>query len=112
MFGAALLIAAGCSSEPELVFDEDDPPEELAFIEAEPELADGDRALAVFEAEWVCELQRRSFASLAERGEALEVALAEVDLDPADYESFRTRLGEEQELRDAVLYHYQESCLS
>lgn len=110
--GAAMLLAVGCSSEPELVFDENDPPEELAFIENEPEIADADRDLALFEADWVCELERRSFASLPERDEALDDALVATGLGRESYDGFRARLGEEQELRDAVLFHYQQSCLS
>lgn len=114
---AALVATAsltGCTSpdpDEDLVFDEGDPPEELALIENEPELSDSDVELAVFEATWICELQRRSFPSLELRDEAFADALAQAGLDAADYDGFKLRLAEEQELRDGVLFHYQADCL-
>ena len=66
--------------------------------------------LVLFEASWVCELQRRTFTSPAAMQEALEEKLADSGVDRAVYEQFRTEVNNSQDLRDSILFAYQESC--
>lgn len=67
-------------------------------------------ALINFHSSWVCEFQRRTFPHLGAGAEALAVALATAEISPETYESFLSRLSTSQDLRDAVLFNYQETC--
>ncbi|MGH1504892.1 MAG: hypothetical protein ACRBI6_15150 [Acidimicrobiales bacterium] len=82
------------------------------LIEGEPEtpLADEQDLLVHFEADWVCELQRRTFDSPAAMSQTLEEKLAANGLSLADYQTFRGEVSNSQELRDWILFVYQESC--
>ncbi len=84
------------------------------LIDKEPtaELSDVDTELVVFEAAWVCELQRRTFESPAAMDEALTENLVNNGLDRAGYDTFRGRVNGEKDLRDWILFEYQTSCLS
>lgn len=75
-------------------------------------LVGDDATLTRFEAEWVCELQRRTFTTPDAIEAALEKNLAEVGLTRDQYDDFRERVNIEQDLRDAVLFAYQEICQS
>ena len=109
---AVALASTACSNEPELVFEDDDPPPELAFFDAEPIVEGRDRDLVQFDASWLCEIDRRTFSTLNERDGALAVALADAEIEPEEYLDFKARLSGDRELRNAVLYHYQDRCLS
>ncbi len=85
---------------------------QLELIEGEPDvdLSDEERLLVSLEADWVCELQRRGFASPEAMDEALGQKLAESGIDRAEYAAFRDTVNNSQDLRDAILYEYQETC--
>ena len=63
-----------------------------------------------FQAKWVCEFQRRTFEDSSGGVQALTEALDEAEIGQANYSSFLKRLQDSQDLRDVVLYSYQESC--
>ncbi len=80
---------------------------------AEPEgveLSDADANLVNFQAKWVCEFQRRTFADQTSGAEALTEALAEAEIAESSYSAFLERLNDNQDLRDLVLFSYQETC--
>lgn len=94
-------------------------PTSLAFslpettLIAEPqgiELDANDARLVEFHAKWVCELQRRTFQESSGGVQALAEALEEAEIGEANYSEFLKRLEDSQDLRDVVLYSYQESC--
>jgi|GEM_PF-2183120 len=72
---------------------------------------DGELDLVAFHARWVCELQRRTFPELSGVEEALTETLTGAGLTRDTYDQFLVELSESQELRDAVLTRYTESCL-
>lgn len=80
-----------------------DGPPDVAFSSAEADLID-------FHSSWVCEFQRRTFPDLGAGTEALAEALETAEIGPETYESFLSRLSTSQDLRDAVLFSYQETC--
>ena len=104
----------------------DSPPEDLAYaeqvealtpstlqlIDAEPdvELTDSEADLVAFEANWVCELQRRTFPSPEAIDDALNEKLAGLGVERAEYDTFRAEVNNSQDLRDSILYAYQENC--
>ncbi len=85
---------------------------QLQLIEDEPDvdLNDAERLLVSVEADWVCELQRRGFSSQEAIDEALGEKLTEAGIDRAEYAAFRDSVNNSQDLRDAILYEYQETC--
>ena len=118
--------AAACGSSDEVAIDDDPTPEELAYAESVAAstttttlLIDGapdeplpaeQELLVHFEANWVCELQRRTFATPAAMAATLDEQLAANGLTLAEYEGFRAEVSNSQELRDWILYVYQEGC--
>ncbi len=114
---------AACSSDPATTTPaaEDSPPStdlaltddsDLLLIDEPPATTLAvDGPLIRFEAMWVCELQRRTFTTPDAVDQALEEALDEAGLKQADYETFRARVNVEQELRDSILFAYQETCV-
>ncbi len=80
-----------------------DGPPDVTFTASEAALID-------FHSSWVCEFQRRTFVDLAAGTEALALALTTADIGPESYDSFLSRLSTSQDLRDAVLFNYQETC--
>ena len=66
--------------------------------------------LVLFEASWVCELQRRTFTSPDAMQAALEEKLDAAGVDRSVYDQFRTDVSNSQDLRDSILFAYQESC--
>lgn len=117
------LTACGASSA---VDDAGPSPEELAYaeeisalttttillIDGAPEetLPPEQELLVHFEADWVCELQRRTFATPAAMGETLDEKLAANGITQSDYEAFRGDVANSQNLRDWILFVYQENC--
>lgn len=101
--------ASGCGSEA---------PESIAFADeasaiAEPptaEFTDEERQLINFHAEWLCELQRRTFANLDETESARIGTLDDTGLSRVAYDQFLSDVLPTQSARDAVLYRYQETC--
>lgn len=66
--------------------------------------------LIIFQSAWVCEFQRRTFSDQDAGDAALAEALEGAEITLESYEDFLLRMSEDQALRDAVLYRYQESC--
>ena len=58
------------------------------------------------------EIDRRTFSTLNERDDALSDALSDAEITPEEYLDFKARLSGDGELRNAVLYHYQDQCLA
>jgi hypothetical protein len=73
-------------------------------------LAEGDLDYVQFEAVWVCELQRRTFATPDAIDAARLEKLADLGLDVDIYNDFWTRVNADQALRDSILFAYQETC--
>lgn len=116
------LVFGGCASQSTTPASDEDPPPatDLAFTndpdqplidEAPVTTLDENATLIRFEATWLCELQRRTFPTPDAVETALSEALAEAALSQDDYDRFRHRVNVEQELRDAVLFAYQEICV-
>lgn len=103
-------VLTACSGE--------DPPSALGFVDDAPiVLAPEDGAtseenqrLISFHADWLCELQRRTFTDLEDADEALTVALVDANITTSDYEMFTKEALPTQAVRDAVRYAYQEEC--
>lgn len=123
---AAALALSGCSANDESAATSDDAATDLAFVDeqlvldnttstliaAAPDvrLSEADSQLVRFEAQWVCEVQRRTFQTPNGRDEALLENLGEAGISEADYLAFRERVNLERDLRDSILYSYQETC--
>lgn len=95
-----------------------DVPESIAFADDSTtierpetlELTGEELELITFHANWICELQRRTFDSLGDADVARSEALGLASIDAAIYEDFlRVALGD-QIIRDAVLFEYQQHC--
>ena len=109
----AVLSGCGADGPPEdLASAEAAAPSTLQLIEGIPDvdLTDGEANLVSFEANWVCELQRRTFPSQAAIEDALNEKLAGLGVDRAEYDTFRAEVNNSQDLRDSILYSYQENC--
>lgn len=114
----ALLVAgsAGCAAESNTATTT---PATLAFETTKTTLIDGppnatfsgaEGDLIDFHSSWICEFQRRTFVNPEAGEQALSEALVAADIGGAVYESFLNRLASSQDLRDAVLFDYQETC--
>lgn len=119
LLGIAFAVAlASCSSGPA---------ETIPFAESAPApLADPDPVVVpdeqgvvdvvgagdviAFQADWMCELQRRNFTDLAAADTALLEALADTGLSRPDYDEFLMDMADSQELRDEVLSLFQQRC--
>lgn len=122
---AAALALSACSSG-DSASTGDDAAAELALIDeqsgqnqtpstliaAAPDvrLSETDSELVRFEASWVCELPRRTFQTPSGRDDALLENLDDAGIAEADYRAFRERANADRDLRDAILYSYQETC--
>lgn len=103
------LLASGCGSNP---------PESIAFAEAAPSVSEpasgsfspAQQELIEFHASWLCEMQRRTFASLDDGDVARMEALVAAGIDPSGYETFVAGELVQQDVRDAVLWSYQQRC--
>lgn len=109
--GLCLLIwVSACGDPGGLAYAEDEVPTTLI---AQPsvtfDLAEQD--LVIFHAAWLCEFQRRTFATPGGGEKALEEQLRRSEIDGAEYEGFLSRLSSSQNRRDLVLFEYQETCL-
>lgn len=74
------------------------------------DLSEDDSVLVSFEAAWVCELQRRTFSDPGAIDAALEEKLIDSGITPDAYAGFRQRVNENLDLREAILFQYQETC--
>lgn len=63
-----------------------------------------------FQADWLCELQRRTFEDLDAADVALNESLASAGLSRSTYDEFLAVLPESQELRDEVLGLFAQRC--
>ncbi len=117
LFGAMLTLSACAmfdSDEPEaLAFEE--PPvttQEPLLIEGIPDvdLDEEETLLVAFEADWVCELQRRSFPTPDAMQDALNDKLVGLGVTRDEYDAFRAEVNNSQDLRDSILYAYQNKC--
>ncbi len=126
LLGASALLLASCGGS-DLIADDDpsnganlafvddefaDTPTSTTLIAAAPDvvLSDADSEMVRFESTWICELQRRTFQTQSGREDALQEKLTEFGLTEPDYVAFRARVNNDQDLRDAILYSYQETC--
>ena len=112
---ALLLGACGSSTPDSIAFVESEEGQSID-TEASPVSTaalfdDGELDLVAFHARWVCELQRRTFPELSGVDEALNETLIGAGLDRETYDGFLIDLSESQDLRDAVLERYTDSCL-
>lgn len=116
---ACILVLSSCGSDETSA---PTAPEDLAFaesdgtvldlIDSEPDvdLSSEEIDLVEFEASWVCELQRRTFTSQEAIDEALDEKLTGLGIDRAAYDGFRAEVNDSQDLRDSILFSYQENC--
>ncbi len=74
------------------------------------DLPDDEVTFVKFEATWVCELQRRTFPTPEALQVALDEQLSATGLTRADYDTFRSAVNNSQDLRDSILFEYQETC--
>ncbi len=120
---AATVLTGACGSVGSSGAADRDGPADLAFADGTPTtastliaaapdvaLSQRDAEFVRFESTWVCEVQRRTFATEDGRELALIEKLAEFGLDEAEYRAFRARVNDEQDLRDSILFSYQETC--
>lgn len=99
----------GCTSEP---------PESIAFADEAPVMTEpstagfsnDERELISFHADWLCELQRRTFANLDESESAFVAALEDAGLTRSAYDQFLTNVLSTQSGRNAVFYQHQQDC--
>ncbi len=112
----AALSACGTDSTPEDLAYADQveaaAPTTPQLIEGIPdvELTDEEADLVLFEANWVCELQRRTFPSEEAIEDTLNEKLTGLGVDRSEYDTFRAEVNNSQDLRDSILYSYQENC--
>lgn len=66
--------------------------------------------LANVEGRWMCDVQRYTFAELADVQSELEARVAAAGYTTSDYESFKAALAEDQDLRIMVRDVYEEYC--
>lgn len=103
-----LVLLAGCA----------DGARELGIDDASPgsipapdtELAAADVPWVEFEARWVCDLERSTYADPADVQTALVDRLAEEDIDESAYQRFKTRLANEPDLSAHVQAAVIERC--
>lgn len=79
-----------------------DPPEST--------LATEDELWVEFEARWLCDLERSTYADPADVEVALEDRLVEEGIDEADYEQFKARLADDPDLAAHVQAATLERC--
>jgi len=102
-------VAVSCSSStPDSIAFADDP---LTIEQPESDTFDSDELrLIEFHAEWLCELQRRTFDTLDDAGAVLGDALIDAGIEQDEYDTFLIETLPRQEARDAVLYFHQQNC--
>lgn len=102
--------AAGSVVSPNLAFAEDAAPTLTTISVPAFDLDSRTQELADFEADWVCEVQHRTFGSTKEISVALEERLAEHDISEEIYGEFRSSISEDETIRAAILSMYQTTC--
>lgn len=126
VIAAAAFTLSSCTSSGESASTSDDAAAELALIDDRPtqnettstliaaapdvRLSAADSELVRFEAQWVCEVQRRTFQTPSGRDDALLENLGQAGITEAEYLTFRERVNTDRDLRDSILYSYQETC--
>lgn len=73
-------------------------------------LTESDLAFADFEAEWLCDVQRYSYADLSEMDEARADLMLAHGVEAEDYRDFKDLLEEHEELRMRVADTYAATC--
>ena len=112
------IAGASCSSSPSesLAFDDPAPasttPVSTTVVEAPSATVDVEESSEViaFQADWLCELQRRTFPDLDAADVALTESLARAGVSRSTYDEFLVTLPESQELRDEVLGLFAQRC--
>lgn len=112
------LVCALCCTTLGLSSCSNNAPESIAYADEAPVIAEPDdgtflpeeHELITFHASWLCEMQRRTFASLDDSDVARDQALAATDIDPGRYANFLVDDLPRQVVRDAVLWSYQQQC--
>lgn len=106
------VVGVSCSSGPNesLAFDE---PVSETVVESEPtvnvDVVESSDVIS-FQASWMCELQRRTFADLDATDEALDESLFAAGVSRSTYDEFVAMLPQSQELRDEVLSRFTQTC--
>ncbi len=116
---AATMTLSACGSDTEASA----PPESLAYAEQpvrpsttliafkpDVEMTDSQEALTTFEAALICDRGSRSFESAGAIDESRDALLADYGLTLDEYMAFRGELEANRDLRDVIIYKYQESC--
>lgn len=90
----------------------DDAPSEIIAAPATdlPALDPADEALVALEAQWLCDLQRRSFTELADLETARSRLLSNSGVTRQEYSAFQDQLAADTNLRLAVLHTFQTNC--
>ncbi len=120
------MLFASCGTSGETAVEESPEVTNLAFVDEEAvqattsttliaaapdvRLSDADNELVRFESTWICEVQRRTFQTQSGRDEALVEKLEDFGLTEEEYREFRSRVNDDRDLRDSILYSYQETC--
>lgn len=102
--------AANSETTPDLAFADDSTQIVTTISVPAFDLDPRTQELAEFEADWVCEVQHRTFDSTNEISVALEERLAEHGISEETYGKFRSSISEDETIRGAILSMYQTSC--
>lgn len=83
-----------------------------ALVETMPaiQLTPEQERLTDFEAQWICDLQATAFDSAGAIEETRNEKLAEASISEDAYLAFHESLDNNRDLRDVILFKYQESC--
>lgn len=116
---AATMILASCGSAAEtssspsaLPYTEQPVRPSTTLIDHEPivEMTEGQDALTTFEAALICDRGSQSYESAGAIDESRDQLLAEYGLTLDEYMAFRGELEASRDLRDVVIFKYQETC--
>ena len=85
-------------------------PTTFTVVNPDVEFNSSDDTMIAFQGSWVCEFQRRTFAQPSDGEAALDVALEDAGINREAYDDFLARSADNQDLRSAILFAYQQSC--
>lgn len=106
---AALIFVAACATNDGRELGLDGGPDNTLPAPT-TELAAEERPWVEFEAEWLCDVERSSYADLAELDDALAAKLTERQIDAGEYEAFKQRVRDDRELALHVQAAVVERC--
>lgn len=103
-----LLLVTACAQGGRLL--ESAPEEQAPLPPPTSSLDSADELWVTFESEFVCDLERSSYADLAEVEAALLEKLDDEQLDKADYDAFKARIAADRQLSLHVQAAVVERC--